>query len=76
MEIKFVCDHCHKTKENQQAISIASGDCVCKSCLEKHYTRCTQCEEYYLDDELSFSETLGDIACNDCKQRELEGRMD
>ena len=41
------CEHCGEYYRNDDMTFIDAGACVCRNCLDAHYTLCDCCDEYY-----------------------------
>ena len=51
---------------------MSDGDYVCQSCLSEYYTECSECGEFYADDEMYYvhdSQGREIQVCEDCRDK-------
>ena len=63
----IVCSICGEVIANGEYEEVKSGDIVCQSCLDDHYTKCDECGEYVPTDEITITGD-GDSVCETCLQ--------
>jgi formylmethanofuran dehydrogenase subunit E len=66
-ESVFYCEDCetwHYSGRNRDDVHYVEDHLVCDSCLDRYYTYCDECEEYYSD--MRFYEIHGSTYCQNC----------
>ena len=59
------CDECNNNVEyGTQEVNNNGTINVCSDCLDRYYTRCSRCDEYYPNDDMNYSDY--DAYCNNC----------
>ena len=64
----YWCDCCDEyTLES--TTEVYNGSYVCDYCLQKYYSYCEECHEYYINDDTRYVEAANGCVCNECLDR-------